>query len=272
MRALLNTLSLRRPAFGLWISSSSGASHARAVVQAAQRAVSFQRQIKNTQSTGLSWLMIDCEHGLTSLVPGVAECIAGVYGAAHHPQTGSSENDVPSVLVRIPAPGMGMGVGNDVGIGASTTWQIKQALDAGALGVLVPMVSTPAQARSVVSAARFPPLGHRGFGNPYTPSIWSHANSKLGPASTTQDFLKTSNEDVQVMIQIETKEGLEQVDELASVDGVDVLFIGPYDLSIALSLPTPSANGDTHPDVEKEIQKIKSVAQSKGKKWYVPKT
>jgi len=66
------------------------------------------------------------------------------------------------------------------------------------------------------------------------------------------------------MVQIETKEGLDNVKEIAAVDGVDVLFIGPYDLSICLGYPAPSP--DPHPEVEKVIQHIRQVAQQAGKK------
>lgn len=235
MRALLTAFSLNKPAFGIWLSSNSSATHARSVVQAAQS--SRPNPTRNSPNP-LSWVLIDCEHGLTSLVPGVAECVAGVYGAAS------------SVLVRIAAPAIA-GPGS-----TSTTWQIKQALDAGALGVMVPMVSTVKQAVQVVSDARFAPLGRRGFGNPYTPAIWGHSH--------IEEFVREANEHVQVMIQIETKEGLENVRDLASVEGVDVLAIGPYDLSLALGYPPPSP--DPHPEVEAQIQLIKDAAHLAGKK------
>jgi len=66
------------------------------------------------------------------------------------------------------------------------------------------------------------------------------------------------------MIQIETRDGLANVKEIADVDGIDVLFIGPYDLSISLGYPAPSP--DPHPEVEKIIQNIRQVVQKAGKK------
>ncbi|KAG6822884.1 hypothetical protein H0H93_004659, partial [Arthromyces matolae] len=66
------------------------------------------------------------------------------------------------------------------------------------------------------------------------------------------------------MVQIETKEGVENAEKIAAVDGVDVLFIGPYDLSMSLGYPTP--NPDPHPDIEKIIQNILSVTHKAGKK------
>jgi 4-hydroxy-2-oxoheptanedioate aldolase len=97
------------------------------------------------------------------------------------------------------------------------------------------------------------------------------------------DYLAEANSAVVVMIQIENPEGLANVKEIAQVDGIgmcklmilraqftkqltpDVLFIGPYDLSISLGYPAPSP--DPHPEVEKIIQDIREVVQKAGKKW-----
>ena len=103
---LLSILQANKPAFGVWITIANNF-HARTVAQA---------------SSHLSWVVIDCEHGLIPLVPGAAECIAAVQGAV--------PNGGPSVIVRIPA----------TGVATSSSWQIKHALDAGAHGILVPMV------------------------------------------------------------------------------------------------------------------------------------
>ncbi|KAJ3498259.1 hypothetical protein NLJ89_g10240 [Agrocybe chaxingu] len=138
---------------------------------------------------------------------------------------------------------------------ASSSWQIKHALDGGAHGVLVPLVSTAEKAKEVVSDCRFPPLGRRGFGSPFTHGIWG---------VSAADYLKAANDTILVMVQIENKEAVENVGEIAAVDGVDVLFIGPYDLSISLGYPTP--NPDPHPDVEQVIQKILRAAHAKNKK------
>lgn len=100
-----------------------------------------------------------------------------------------------------------------------------------------------------------------------------------------QQYLEAANENVLVMVQIETKEAVEKVREIAEVDGigkqhrrslthkgvlyyivlVDVLFIGPYDLSISLGYPPPSP--DPHPHIEQVIQKILKEAHDAGKKW-----
>ena len=105
--SLLQALKANKPAFGAWL-TLPGLFHARTVAQA---------------SPHLSWIAIDCEHGLIPLVPGAAESIAGMQGV--------SRNGVgPSPIVRISA----------TGVAVSSSWQIKNALDAGARGIIAPMV------------------------------------------------------------------------------------------------------------------------------------
>lgn len=104
---LLNSLKANKPAFGVWL-TLPGLFHARTVAQA---------------SPNISWICIDSEHGLVPLVPSAAETVASIHGAAN----GTAG---PSAIVRIPA----------TGASDSTSWQIKYALDAGARGVIVPMV------------------------------------------------------------------------------------------------------------------------------------
>ncbi|KAF8157221.1 Pyruvate/Phosphoenolpyruvate kinase-like domain-containing protein [Crassisporium funariophilum] len=219
--ALLKLFNANKPAFGAWI-TIPGVFHARTVAQA---------------SPHLSWVVVDCEHGLIPLVPGVAESVTGIQAAV--PSGG------PSAIVRIPA----------TGVTASSSWQIKHALDGGARGVLVPLVSTAAKAREVVADSRFPPAGRRGFGSPFTHGTWE---------MTSTEYLKSANSSILVMVQIENKEAVDNVQEIAEVVGVDVLFIGPYDLSISLGYPAPSP--DPHPEIEKVIQNILKVAHSSQKK------
>ncbi|RDB17434.1 2-keto-3-deoxy-L-rhamnonate aldolase [Hypsizygus marmoreus] len=218
---LLNAFKANKTAFGVWL-TTGGIFHARTVAQA---------------SPHLSWVLIDCEHGLVPLVPGAAECVAAIHGAV--------PNGGPSALVRIPA----------TGVSSSTSWQIKYALDAGARGVLVPMVSTVEKAKEIVSDCRFPPAGRRGFGSPFAHGNWG---------VTVPEYLTTANANICIMVQIENEEGVKNVEQIAAVDGIDVLFIGPYDLSISLGYAPP--NPDPHPDVEKIIQKVLQAAHGASKK------
>ncbi|KAJ7785221.1 Pyruvate/Phosphoenolpyruvate kinase-like domain-containing protein [Mycena maculata] len=181
--------------------TSPGFFHARTVAQS---------------SPHVSWVLIDCAQGLASGITALPESIAAVHGT-----------DGPSALVRIPP--------------SNTSWEIKQALDAGARGVLVPLVSTAEDARDIVVAS------------------CSTLRDTLGRGALSPDHPVTV-----LLAQIETRQGVANAKDIAEVDGIDVLFIGPYDLSIALGYPVPSP--DPHPEVEKIIQGIRQAAHRAGKK------
>ncbi|KAF5341295.1 hypothetical protein D9758_016654 [Tetrapyrgos nigripes] len=242
---LLASFTSNAPAFGTWLTNGSGGFfHARAMAQG---------------SPDLAFIVIDCEHGLVNLNPGVAELVAAIHGVdgcrvgSGGAGSGATEENnrtsrAPSAIVRVAATGWTGGV----------NWQIKYALDAGARGVLVPMVSTPTQARSIVSDARYPPLGRRGFGGAYTQgNYWGKDMGK-------DKYIKHANDNVLVLIQIETVEGLKNVKEIAEVEGIDGLFVGPSDLSIALGYPPIDPPQD---QVQKATQEILDAAHGAGKKW-----
>ncbi|KAI0360806.1 Phosphoenolpyruvate/pyruvate domain-containing protein [Trametes cingulata] len=221
---LLTAFRASKPAFGAWL-TLPGFLSARTAASA---------------SPHLSWVVIDCEHGATPLQPGAAESVHAIAGLGPH---------APSTIVRIPATG--------ACADGSAGWQIKYVLDAGARGVLVPMVSTAAQAKSVVAAARFPPAGVRGFGSPFTQLAW-------GPGVSPAEYLARANDAVLVLVQIETPGGVQNLEDILAVDGLDGVFIGPYDLSLSLGYPAPAP--DPVPEVEQVIQRILASAHAKGKK------
>jgi 2-dehydro-3-deoxyglucarate aldolase/4-hydroxy-2-oxoheptanedioate aldolase len=105
---------------------------------------------------------------------------------------------------------------------------VARGLDIGALGLMVPSVESAAEAQLVVSAARYPPLGRRGLGLVFRDE-W-HPDGV--PAT-----LEERNEETLVIVQIETAAGLEAVEEIAAVDGVDLLWVGHFDLSASLGIP-----------------------------------
>lgn len=107
---------------------------------------------------------------------------------------------------------------------------IAAALDAGAAGVLVPRVSTAEQARAAVRATRYPPLGARGVG-PGRAAAYGYR---------IPDYLASANENLLLAIQVETAEGLADIESIAAVDGVDVIFIGPGDLSVSIDAMGPA--------------------------------
>ncbi|MCI0633342.1 MAG: aldolase/citrate lyase family protein [Actinobacteria bacterium] len=102
------------------------------------------------------------------------------------------------------------------------------ALDLGARGVMVPMVANEHQAREIAQAARFPPAGKRGYG-----VLYSDDEHPDGVEAT----MRRSDDETLVIAQVETAEGVEHVDAIAAEPGIDVVWIGHYDLSISLGVP-----------------------------------
>jgi len=103
---------------------------------------------------------------------------------------------------------------------------IKRVMDAGALTLLLPFVQNAAEARRAVAHTRYPPDGVRGVAG-------SHRGSRYG---LVDDYLKRANAEICVIVQIETLEALGQLEEIASVPGIDSIFIGPADLSASMGL------------------------------------
>lgn len=105
--------------------------------------------------------------------------------------------------------------------------EIQRALDIGAVGVQVPQVETRADAEAAVEAARFDPIGSRGL------SQYVRAGRYVGSETYTDD----QNDETLLVVQVEGERGVENIDEIVTVDGIDVVFLGPYDLSQSLGIP-----------------------------------
>src|SRR5205085_7016220 len=125
---------------------------------------------------------------------------------------------------------------------------IMRALDLGAAGVIVPLVGSAAEAARAVEACRYPPHGTRSYG----PSraelvIGSSAPSELAAAALC-------------FVMVETRDGLERVEEIAATPGLDGIYIGPSDLSLALGL-TPRVGG---PQLEEAIARVREAAHAHG--------
>jgi len=126
----------------------------------------------------------------------------------------------------------------------------KRALDAGAMGVIVPMVNTEEEARNAVGWSKYPPIGKRGVG-----ICRAH---RYG--ANFDEYVKTANDNIAVILQIEHIDAVNNIEAICKVPGVDVVFIGPYDLSGSMGLI-----GQTrHKDVEQAIDRVVSVARSSG--------
>lgn len=149
--------------------------------------------------TELDFVVLDQEHG-----PLTAETSASL--------TMGLDNTDTSTIVRVRS--------NDPP-------EIQRALDIGAEGVQIPQIETREDARAAVEAARFAPVGERGF------SMYVRAGNYVGSDSYTEE----QNEQTTVIVHVEGERGVENIDEILSVDGIDVIFLGPYDLSQSLGVP-----------------------------------
>ena len=129
--------------------------------------------------------------------------------------------------------------------------EIAAALDSGAQGILAPRVSTAAQAAAVVKASRYPPQGERGVG----------PGRATGYGYRIFDYLAEANASIVVAVQVETAEGLANVDAIAATEGVDVVFIGPGDLSVSLDAYRPEGAQK----LAKAIEKIIAATLTRGK-------
>ncbi|KAF2165445.1 hypothetical protein M409DRAFT_24294 [Zasmidium cellare ATCC 36951] len=133
--------------------------------------------------------------------------------------------------------------------------EIKRALDTGAHGIIAPMVSTAEDARLVVRQSKFPPVGTRGQGSPFACFSYGFA--------TPAEYVAHANEQILVMAQIETSEAVDNVYEICQVDGLDLLLIGPNDLSLAiLGYAPPKGNEEIY---YSSIDKVVATAKKYGK-------
>jgi len=138
-----------------------------------------------------------------------------------------------------------------VRLSANDSVQARRVMDAGAWGVIVPSVQSAAEARQAVDAVKYPPEGTRGIG-------LGRAHG-YGPGFA--DYLKASSEGSVVIPMIEQKEGVEHVEEILQVPGVDGVFIGPYDLSASYGVV-----GDlSHSLVQEAMQRVVAAARTSGK-------
>lgn len=128
--------------------------------------------------------------------------------------------------------------------------QAKAVLDSGAAGVIVPMVNTKAEAELAVKMTKYPPLGFRGVG----------LARAQGYGVEFDAYVQNANRDSLLILQIEHKDAVENIEEILSVPGVDGTFIGPYDLSMSLGIPGQL----NHPDVIAAKRRVLDAALARG--------
>ncbi len=131
---------------------------------------------------------------------------------------------------------------------------IAQPLDWGAAGVQVPQIASVEMARQVVCSSKYHPLGMRGL----QPCVRAASYR----AYETAEYLSNANEDGVVVVQVEGVEGIENLDSILKVDGLDVVFIGPYDLSQALGIPAQVRDPRVHESMAGAVR----LAQKTGKR------
>ncbi|OZI61286.1 2-dehydro-3-deoxyglucarate aldolase [Bordetella genomosp. 11] len=172
---------------------------------------------------GYDWLLLDGEH---------------------------SPNDVPLFVHQLQA----LQGSESAAVGRPTIndpVEIKRLLDIGFYNLLIPFIESADEARRAVAATRYPPAGMRGVAG-------LQRSNRFG---TVPDYLTTINDNICVLLQIESRPGIDAVDEIAAVEGVDGIFIGPSDLAAALGhIGNPS-----HPDVQAVIRHLYERASAHGK-------
>ncbi len=173
---------------------------------------------------GFDWVLIDAEHGPFDL-----------NSVLHHLQ--AIEPHPVSTIVR-PVEGQ--------------TALIKQYLDIGVQTLLIPMVDTAEQAQQLVQASYYPPMGIRGLGT---------SMARAANWNRTADYLQHANQEICLIVQIESVEGLKNIDEIVAVDGVDAVFIGPSDLSASMGY----IGNLGHPEVVSAIENAFKTIIAAGK-------
>jgi 4-hydroxy-2-oxoheptanedioate aldolase len=131
---------------------------------------------------------------------------------------------------------------------------IKRVLDVGALSLLIPYVSTVAEAKSAVAATRYPPAGVRGVAG----------TTRATRFGRVQGYAKKAQEEICVLLQVETREGLDNIEAICAVDGVDGVFIGPADLHASLGHTGETANPEVVPLMEEAMRRIRKAGRAPG--------
>ncbi len=172
---------------------------------------------------GFDWLLLDGEHAPNDVMTFI-------------PQLMALKDSSSAPVVRPPW--------NDTVI-------IKRLLDAGFYNFLVPFIESADDARRAVAATRYPPQGVRGV------SV-SHRSNRYG---TINDYMQTINDNIAVIVQIESRTAVAAIDDICAVDGVDCVFIGPSDLAAGYG----HLGDPLHPEVQEAMQKILASAKAHGK-------
>ncbi|MBE7211367.1 MAG: HpcH/HpaI aldolase/citrate lyase family protein [Gluconacetobacter diazotrophicus] len=179
---------------------------------------------------GFDFLVVDAEHGPNDLrsTRAILQVLAA-YGS--HP------------VVRLPV---------------GEPWMLKQYLDIGVRTVLIPMVDTPEQAAALAAAVRYPPDGIRGLASPVV---------RASGYDRRPDYVHRANDETCLLVQIETAEGLSNLDAIAAVPGIDGLFVGPADLSASLGHTGNPSAPPAMAAIEDALARITACGKPAGIIW-----
>ncbi|WP_027488907.1 HpcH/HpaI aldolase family protein [Allorhizobium undicola] len=176
---------------------------------------------------GFDWILIDGEHGPNDIPLIAAQLAATAHQPAHR-------------IVRLPV---------------NEAWLIKQALDIGAQSLLIPMVDTPEQALAAARACRYPPQGIRGMGA---------GLARASDFGRIGDYVATANDQTCLIVQIESRLAMDNLEAIAMTPGVDALLIGPADLAADLGFPGKADAPEVYEAVEKIITTLAALQKPVG--------
>jgi 4-hydroxy-2-oxoheptanedioate aldolase len=174
---------------------------------------------------GFDWLTLDLEHGAIDWSQAAA-IFAAVADAGCVP------------LARVPQ---------------GTHDYIKRALDGGAWGIVVPMVNTVDQARVAIAAAKYPPVGNRSLGG---------GMHSMNFDATAADYYARANDEILVVLQTESPQGVDAAEEIYALPGVDAIFVGPVDLRA--NMRTPDGPEPTDDDLDTMLARVVAAGKKTG--------
>lgn len=198
-------------------------------IMAGQQQIGLWSTIRDNAATemlaglGFDWMLLDCEHTPNDL-NSVLSMLQAMSAYGTHPVVRPTELN--------PA-------------------EIKRLLDIGAQTILIPYVQTVEEAKLAVEAVDYAPRGFRGMGG----------STRANRFGTVPEYFTRAREEICLLVQIETQKGLDNLDEIASLDGIDGVFIGPADLSASLG----HAGNARHPDVRAAITDATQRIRGHGK-------
>ncbi|MFD1800891.1 2-keto-3-deoxy-L-rhamnonate aldolase [Mixta tenebrionis] len=132
---------------------------------------------------------------------------------------------------------------------------IKQVLDIGAQTLLIPMIDSAQQAREMVAATRYPPAGVRGVGA---------SVARAARWGRIENYMAQANDELCLLIQMESKAALDNLDAILEVEGIDGVFIGPADLSASLGYPDNAGHPEVQRIIEQSIRRIRAAGKAAG--------